>query len=591
MSLNTELSRIQYLANGATTIFAFPYLFYDNAHIIVVQTIAGVDAVKVLGADYTLAGAGSPSGGSVTFLVAPVNASVVTIYRLVPFTQTADFVNNDKFPSDVNERSFDLAVMGEQQLKDAVSRSLVAPVTDPLTVVLTLPSAAMRAGQALVFDSLGNAAASNQFGTWRGNWATATAYNARDIFRDTATNNLYIVLTNHTSTTIAADFAANRIALVIDATVDAFDTNQVATASGTNTYTAAFVPVLTSLVDKMQILITFTNANTTACTLDVGTGAKAILDNAAAALTSGQIKAGMTIPLVYNAGLNSWKFTAATSVSVTPGDATVTAAKLAEATQKLLFNYGVATRSAGSPEPYALTLSPAITAYTDGMLVRFVPSANNAVAAPTLNVNALGAITLAKYSREGTNAVVNLAIGDLSTALDHIAQYDAVTTKFIVLNPAIKEVMPYIKVTDRKATTVAGGGSVSATWITGRTLNQKPTDTHSLGTLASNQLTIPAGTWRYRLLCPGFNCGVHRARLFNVTDSAVVVGDEEGMSSACDNSQNFAEATGVFTITASKAFRADHYTGSAVATNGLGKAVSDGSPETFTTLIMEQLKP
>lgn len=58
---------------------------------------------------------------------------------------------------------------------------------------------------------------SAQFLNWRGDWATATAYVytpgvRRDVFRDAATGDVYMVLQSHTSTTLAADAGAGRIA-------------------------------------------------------------------------------------------------------------------------------------------------------------------------------------------------------------------------------------------------------------------------------------------------------------------------------------------------------------------------------------------
>lgn len=590
MSVTNSIDKEQYAGNGVTTVFSFPALFYDNSHLTVISTTGGVDTTLVISVDYTVTGVGNPAGGSVTCTVAPAVGTTLTIQRSVPLTQLNVFIANGDFPSATVEESVDLLTMQSQQAQEQLNRALSFPISEPLTTPNEVPAQAARAGQVLGFGASGEPIATNVLGTWRGNWATATLYNMRDFFRDTATNKVYVVLLQHTSTTIAADLAANKIAVLMDDSADAFDTNQVATASGTNSYTAALVPALTSLINKMQIVITFTNANTTACTLDMGPGAVSLRDNQGAALASGAIKAGMTMPLIYNAGSTQWRMTGMTTVSVTPVDGSVTPAKLSETTQKVLFNYGIATRSAGSPEPYALPLSPAITSYVDGMQVRFVPSANNAVAAPTLNVNSVGAKTLAKWSREGTNAVVNLAIGDLSTALDHIAQYDSVSDKFIVLNPAIREVMPFIKVVDSKASNTAAGGSVSSaanTYAT-RTLNTIVTDTHSLASLASNAVTIPAGTWKFKARAPAYNSNAHRIRLFNNTDSTAI---EYSPTTFSNGSETDAVVEGVFSITTAKAIVVQQWWNTGVATNGQGTVVNDGSPEIYTTLILEQIKP
>jgi plasmid maintenance system antidote protein VapI len=73
-----------------------------------------------------------------------------------------------------------------------------------------------------------------------------------------------------------------------------------ATASGTNTYTATLAPVPASLA-SLWCLITFTNANTTAATINVNSlGAKDIKKADGSALSSGDIPAGSIQLLVYN---------------------------------------------------------------------------------------------------------------------------------------------------------------------------------------------------------------------------------------------------------------------------------------------------
>ena len=72
-----------------------------------------------------------------------------------------------------------------------------------------------------------------------------------------------------------------------------------AVATGTNTY-AVSIPGGDSLVEGMSIKVKFTNANTGASTLNInGLGAKAIQKSNGNALSSGNIKAGQIVHLVY----------------------------------------------------------------------------------------------------------------------------------------------------------------------------------------------------------------------------------------------------------------------------------------------------
>lgn len=130
MSLATQTSIVQYVANGVTTAFAFPYYFLENSHLVVIFTVSGSDsAPKVLGVDYSVTGAGIPAGGTVTFGVAPANGTVVTIFRSVPVTQLVDYVIDDNFPAETHEMALDKLTMICQYLLAVVNRCYRSPLT------------------------------------------------------------------------------------------------------------------------------------------------------------------------------------------------------------------------------------------------------------------------------------------------------------------------------------------------------------------------------------------------------------------------------------------------------------------------------
>ena len=161
MSLATTVNKVQYTANGSTTVFSFPYKFNTNSDLTVIETnvSTGVDTTKTLTTDYTVSGAGNSGGGSVTFLVAPVNSRRITIQRVVALTQETDYQPDDDFPAEVHEAALDKLTMIAQQLNDADARTLKAPVADSITLG-TLPLDTVRANKALVFDATGQVAVS-----------------------------------------------------------------------------------------------------------------------------------------------------------------------------------------------------------------------------------------------------------------------------------------------------------------------------------------------------------------------------------------------------------------------------------------------
>jgi hypothetical protein len=78
----------------------------------------------------------------------------------------------------------------------------------------------------------------------------------------------------------------------------------------------------------------------------------------------------------------------------------------------------------------------------------------------------------------------------------------------------------YLHVRDEKSTGTNGGGSTAATVHT-RTLNTVVINRISGASLASDQVTLPAGTYRVQASCPtASGAGSNRAQLYNVTDAS-----------------------------------------------------------------------
>jgi hypothetical protein len=118
-----------YAGSGTTGPFTVGFRFLENSHIQVIRTSStGVDTTLALTTDYTVSGAGGASG-SVTLVTALAVGQQLTIIRNVPFTQDADYVQNDAFPAESHERSLDKLTMQTQQLLEAVDRAAKLPVT------------------------------------------------------------------------------------------------------------------------------------------------------------------------------------------------------------------------------------------------------------------------------------------------------------------------------------------------------------------------------------------------------------------------------------------------------------------------------
>lgn len=118
-----------YAGAGSTGPFTVPFRFLSASHLQVIRTsTSGIDTTLVLTTDYTVSGVGAASG-SVTLTTALASGEKLTIVRSVPFTQLADYVNNDAFPAESHEDALDLLTMQTQQLKERVDASLTLPAT------------------------------------------------------------------------------------------------------------------------------------------------------------------------------------------------------------------------------------------------------------------------------------------------------------------------------------------------------------------------------------------------------------------------------------------------------------------------------
>lgn len=147
---------------------------------------------------------------------------------------------------------------------------------------------------------------------------------------------------------------------------------------------------------------------------------------------------------------------------------------------------------------------------------------------------------------------------------------------------------PYIYCNDQQANNVNGGSAVIG--IQTRVMNTKVQDTHSLGTLATNVLTIPAGTWYCRAVGPVFAIGRTRLQIWNSTDAAnLILGPSEYTDVANLVSIN-TRLQGIFTIAASKGITVRQWCQAARATNGLGVASNSGlGVEIYTELELWKL--
>ena len=148
-------------------------------------------------------------------------------------------------------------------------------------------------------------------------------------------------------------------------------------------------------------------------------------------------------------------------------------------------------------------------------------------------------------------------------------------------------------ITDEKAAGTDGGTATSGSWQT-RTLNTK-VDPNSIVTLASNQITLAAGTYELRFSGPARGTGAHQTRFWNVTDGTLVCAGSSAHSRLLDTGgdtiDQFTRSEGGtrFTIAAQKTFELQHQVNATRATTGWGSAANFGIVEVYSIVVLRKV--
>lgn len=147
----------------------------------------------------------------------------------------------------------------------------------------------------------------------------------------------------------------------------------------------------------------------------------------------------------------------------------------------------------------------------------------------------------------------------------------------------------YVHVRDSKASGTNGGSSAAGSQT--RTLNTVMTNTMLGASLASNAVTLPPGTYYVRARAPAYDAGLQKLIVYDATGAANLLVGPTAEASASGFVQTDAVAYGRFTLTATSDVRLSHYTQSVRASDGLGKAVSDGTAEVYAEMEIWRVVP
>lgn len=136
-----------------------------------------------------------------------------------------------------------------------------------------------------------------------------------------------------------------------------------------------------------------------------------------------------------------------------------------------------------------------------------------------------------------------------------------------------------IHVQDQKASGTAGGTFTSGAWRT-RDLNTVLTNTISGASLATNQITLPAGTYEVMACAPSVATDSHQARAYNATAAATLINGTNAFNAGGGVSA-VSLVIGRFTLASTSNIELQHACQTTAATTGFGVGNTLGGLKAF----------
>ena len=192
--------------------------------------------------------------------------------------------------------------------------------------------------------------------------------------------------------------------------------------------------------------------------------------------------------------------------------------------------------------------------------------------------NLLNSTTVAKQAAQVTTPAINSVIGRALETTSGAGLALTFVHVHVVTNVAI------VHFQDQKANTTAPASIASGAWRT-REINTEVTDTAGIASVASNQMTLPAGSYEVWASAPSSAAtSNNRIRLRDTTGGVTLV---QGTNGSNPNANAITLSLhGFFTLTTSSALELQHYTSS---TGNGGIAVSSGEVEVYASVYFRRL--
>lgn len=165
MTVTAKTTRTQYTGTGLVKTYAYNWKILDEADLVVVRTVAGVDTTLVLNTDYTVTGVGTDNGGNVVLTSNLASGALLTVYMAMDIEQPTDLTNQASPFLERIESAMDRQALISQQIAEELGRCIK---NDPV------------AGSALTFADIQNEAGAAETARAGAEAAQALAESARD---------------------------------------------------------------------------------------------------------------------------------------------------------------------------------------------------------------------------------------------------------------------------------------------------------------------------------------------------------------------------------------------------------------------------
>lgn len=396
--------RVVYAASG-TGPYAFTFEILANTDIAVFKD----DTLLTLTTDYTVTIAANGTG-SITLVASPTGATQIAIVGNRTIQRTTDFVTGGDFFANTVNDEMDQQTIFAQQNAEGLQRALSAPQTDPTSINMTLPRASLRANKALGFDANGNPAIADTLGTNRGNWTASTLYYVRDIAKDTTNNNIWQVITQHTSSgsqPISTNADAAKWTLLIDAAAAATSATNAATSA-----TAAAASASNAATQASNASTSASGASTSA------TNAATSASNAATSASAASGSATTASTQATNAG------TSATAAAASASSASSSASAASTSASNASTSASAASTSASNASTSA---SNASTSETNAASSASAASSS----ASTASTQAANAATSATGAAASASTATTQATNAATSATAAAASYDSFDDRYL----------------------------------------------------------------------------------------------------------------------------------------------------------------